>query len=109
MLFIKISLATHPLFWSSLFTRVIFALNASAAFLAKNKPNPTPLWLPILLNGANKSTFSGIPIPSSVTERINFSFVDYRDKEAEVVEEENCGYKGTISDEAAGKLLAYVG
>ena len=46
---------------------------------------------------------------AGMRERINFSFVDYRDKEAEVVEEENCGYKGTISDEAAGKLLAYVG
>jgi hypothetical protein len=37
------SLATHPDFPSSLFFILIFALNASAAFLAKKSPNPTPL------------------------------------------------------------------
>ena len=69
------NLAIHPVLSSSLFTSVIFALRASAAFLAKNNPSPTPLWFPILLNGANKSTFSGIPIPSSVTVIIIFSLV----------------------------------
>jgi hypothetical protein len=37
------SLATHPLFPSSLFLMVILALKASEAFFAKNNPNPTPL------------------------------------------------------------------
>ena len=37
------SLATHPLLPSSLLIRVIFPLSASEAFLAKKRPNPTPL------------------------------------------------------------------
>lgn len=43
-------------------------------------------------------------------EKIDFNFVNYRETESEILEKETEGcYKGTISDEAAEKLLAYVG
>ena len=39
---------------------------------------------------------------------IDFKFVNYREDEIDDIDENESSYKGTISDEAAGKLLTYV-
>ena len=48
---------------------------ACAAPLARNNPSPAPPLSPYLLNGANKSLLSSMPIPSSITSMINLFFI----------------------------------